>query len=125
MLNPSQVRAMSVALQLTEEAMDRIERLLVAPAAGVTYSLVDDLTGEERKRIPALCGQVRAALEDASARVQAKTLERSRRREIRGEAATLWATLEDTTSKGLRGYGLLRPKTLPSRTLCSKRTLGM
>ena len=37
--------------------------------------------------------------------------ERSFQAEIRGEAATVWVTLQDTKSRSLRGYGPLLPET--------------
>ena len=108
-LNTSQSRAVGAMLRLVEEAVDEIERLLVAPVTGITFCLTDDLSAEERRTIHAACERVRAALVKACQRLGVEVAERSRRREIRGEVSTLWAMLEDTKSPALRGYGPLSP----------------
>jgi hypothetical protein len=106
-LNSSQVRAVGATLGVAEEAVERIERLLIEPAAGITFRLADDLGTEERRAIHAACERVRAALAEARRRLKIGVVDRSRRREICGEVSTLWAMLEDTKSPALRGYGPL------------------
>jgi hypothetical protein len=108
-VNALHVRAFSVTLQLTEEAIDRIESLLVTPPTGVMRYVVDDFGPDERQRILLLRGQVWEAVVDAAEQLQTERAERSLRRTIRGEAATVWATLQETTSQRLRGYGPLSP----------------
>jgi hypothetical protein len=106
-LNPSQVRAVSVTLQLTEEAIEAIERLLSAHSTGATHRPIDDLIPEEREQIRTRCGQAREALGTAAARVGAEIAGHPLRREIRAQAAATWVTLQDTKSDALRGYGPL------------------
>jgi hypothetical protein len=106
-VNASQVLAVGVTLRLIEEAAEEIERLLSAASAGTTYRLVDDLTPAERETIRTCCGQAREALGRAAARMRTEIAERSLRQEIRERVTTAWVTLEETTSKALRGYGPL------------------
>ncbi len=106
-LNPAQVRAAGAALRLVEQAVDEIERLLAGPVTGRTFVLVRDLGAEDRRAIQKRCDRVRVALIEACRRLGVGVVERSQRREIRGEVATLWAMLEDSKSPGLRGYGSL------------------
>jgi len=40
---------------LVEEAVDRIERLLIDPVTRITFRLADDLDAEERRTIHAAC----------------------------------------------------------------------
>jgi len=108
-LNSSHIRAVSVTLRLVEEAVDRIERLLIDPVTRITFRLADDLDAEERRAIHAACERARAALIQACDRLEAEVAHRSRRGAIRGEVSTLWAMLEDTKSPALRGYGPLSP----------------
>lgn len=109
LLNPSQLRAVGATLRLVEQAVHDIERLLAARAAGITYRLAEDLDAEENRGIRMACERLRETLVAASRRLGVEVAERSRRREIRGEVATLWALLEDTKSVALRGYGPLSP----------------
>jgi len=106
-LNESQRRAVSASLQLVERAVQEIERLVTSPATSLTSRLADDLSADECRAIRTACVQVRTALSIACRRLKAETAARSRRAEIRGEVATLWAMLEDTKSPALRGYGPL------------------
>jgi len=108
-LNTSQSRAVGAVLRLVEEAVEEIERLLIAPVTGITFHLTDDLRAEERCAIQAACERVRAALMQACNRLHPEVAHRSRRGAIRGEVSTLWAALEDTKSPALRGYGPLSP----------------
>lgn len=109
-LNSSQVRAVGATLRLVEEAVGRIERLLIEPVAGITFRLADDLDPDNRRAIQAACERARAVLIEACRRLEMGVVERSRRAEIRGEASVLWAFLEDTKSAALRGYGSLSPE---------------
>ena len=106
-LNESQRRAVWASLYLMERAVQGIERLLTSPAVGLTSRLADDLSADECHVIQTACGRVRTALSVACRRLNSETAARSRRAEIRGEVATLWAMLEDTKSPALRGYGPL------------------
>lgn len=108
-LNSSQIRAVSATLRLVEEAVDRIERLLIDPVTRITFRLADDLDAEKRHAIHAACDRLRATLVEACQRLGVEAAERSRRRKIRAEVSTLWALLEDTKSPALRGYGPLSP----------------
>jgi hypothetical protein len=54
-LNSSHIRAVSATLRLVEEAVDRIERLLIDPVTRITFRLADDLDAEERRTIHAAC----------------------------------------------------------------------
>jgi hypothetical protein len=108
-LNASQLRAVGAMLGLVEEAVDQIERLLIAPVIGITSRLADDLDSQERRVIHAACKRARAALIQACNRLEIETAHLSRRGAIRGEVSTLWAMLEDIKSPGLRGYGPLSP----------------
>jgi len=107
LLNDSQRRAVSASLYVVERTVEQIERLLTSPAVGLTSRLADDLSADECHAIQTACGRVRTALSVACRRLNSETAARSRRAEIRGEVATLWAMLEDTKSPALRGYGPL------------------
>jgi hypothetical protein len=85
---------------LVEEAVDRIERLLIDPATRITFRLADDLDAEERRTIHAACERARAALIHARDRLKVEIPQRSRRGAIRGEVSTLWVLMEDTKSHG-------------------------
>jgi hypothetical protein len=106
-LNPWQMRAVSVTLRLVEDAMMEIERLLATVPDGITFRLVDDVTVNERRQIMVLCCEVRAAVATVHGRLRAGVFEHSLRGKIRGQVGTLWATLQDTKSRALRGYGPL------------------
>jgi|GEM_PF-913903 hypothetical protein len=106
-LNSSHIRAVSATLRLVEEAVDRIERLLIDPVTRITFRLADDLDAEERRTIQAACERARAALIQARDRLKVEIPQRSRRGAIRGEVSTLWVMMEDTKSPALRGYGPL------------------
>ncbi len=110
MLNPWQRRAVSVTLHLVEETVARIERLLAMPPAGVVHAMADDLPPEARQQISVLCRKAREAVAHVADEVHAEVAERSLCGTIRGDVATLWATLEDTKSEALRGYGALSPE---------------
>jgi len=106
-LNESQRRAVWASLHLMERTMQEIERLLASPATSLTSHLAEDLNADECRAIQTACIRVRTALGIACRRLNTETAARSRRAEVRGEVATLWAMLEDTKSPALRGYGPL------------------
>ena len=108
-LNSSQLRGVGATLRLVEQAMDEIERLLADPVTRITFQLVDDLDVKERRAIQAACERVRRILVKACHRLGVEAVERSRRRQIRGEVSALWAMVQDTKSPALRGYGSLSP----------------
>lgn len=106
-LNEAQKRALSVVLHFAEEAIERMEVSLNHTSPRLTSSRKNDLTAKEREAMRVLCGRLRAAVGCAHTALGAEVAESSLRAEIRGEASVLWATLEDTKSPGLRGYGSL------------------
>lgn len=109
-LGGAHIRAVGATLRLVEEAVGQIEQLLMAPAAGITFRLADDVDAEERHAIQTACERLRGAVGEAHRRLGIDITERSRRRAIRGEVSVLWALLEDTKSAALRGYGALSPE---------------
>lgn len=107
LLNPSQLLAVAAALRVTEETIGGVERLLTEEPQGITIRLTRDLTPEEQRVLGTACSRIRALLVGACRRLGVEAAERSRRGAIRGEVATLWAMIEDTKSRSLRGYGPL------------------
>lgn len=106
-LNGSQLLAVAAALRVAERAVDDIARALSAPASGITFRFADDVKADERRAIEAACGRLRVALAKACRRLGIEAVERSRRGMVRGEISTVWAMLEDSKSRALRGYGPL------------------
>jgi hypothetical protein len=106
-LTSAQVRAVSATLRVVEEAVDGIERLLAAPRSGLTVRRHDDLDPAEREAIGRACGRIRPALAKGTRCLGVECWDRSLRAEIRGECAVVWAAVQDTRSRALRGYGPL------------------
>ena len=103
--NPSQIRALTAALQVVEHAVDEVERLLATAGPGVTTWWRDDLTSGEDRLLRQLMAQLRGRLATACLELGIRAEERSVRRTIRGTLAVLWATLEDSRAVNLCGYG--------------------
>jgi len=109
-LNEAQLRAIGVTLTLVEQAVAHTERILDEPEAGITFRFGDTVAPEECQAIGAVCVRLRATVAEARACLGVEVADRSRRRELRGTLAVLWAMLEDTKSHALRGYGPLSPE---------------
>lgn len=109
-MNSSQMRAVGATLRLVEQTADEVERILGRSTTGVTFQLAEDLDAEERRAVAMACDRLRAAMIEAARRLGLDPATRSLRREIRGKVSILWATLEDTKSTALRGYGSLPPE---------------
>jgi hypothetical protein len=61
-LNPAQIRALSVTLWRVDMGLDEIEELLAEPTSGATYRFDENLTEEQRGMIRHLCRRLRAAV---------------------------------------------------------------
>jgi len=109
-LNDAQRRAVGATLRQVERCVEEIERLLAGPAAGITFQFVADLDATERQEVARACEGVRRILVPARRDLGVEVVTRPWRREIRGAASIAWATVEDSKSEALRGYGPLVPE---------------
>lgn len=66
-MNQAQQIAVSTTLLHLEQALDEIEQLLTAPAAGATYTVQQDFQPDTVWRIRAQCHQIRLALAETMA----------------------------------------------------------
>lgn len=106
-VNEAQRRALSVLLGLIEEGADRMEDGLGDSGRRLSRRMRNDLTAQEREALRVLCGRLRSAVGRVHMTLQPDIVEQSLRAAIRGEAAILWAAVEDSKSPRLAGYGPL------------------
>lgn len=108
-LNWSQRNALAASLELLEQSLDKIERLLNSPPAGLTYSVEVDFGPVTAQHIRERCRDIRSKIAEI---VPAFELPKHRwdgRQMIDAEMSAAWCNLEDTRLPELRRYGTVDP----------------
>jgi hypothetical protein len=110
-LTEPQRRHVAVFLQQVEEALDEIESLASSPASEAKLFRIDidDLPAGFHEAIRPAVHRIRVKLKHLVDKLGLESNPRSRSRHIQALVVTTIVQIEDTGSRGLRGYGLLGP----------------
>lgn len=100
-------RSLSSSLFIVENLLNELEKELTDPTNLTAYKIVVDLNEEEKQRILTALGRAKHQLSILFHKYQLKVKAHNLSHIIRAQKTKMWEVLCDSTSKGLKGYGLL------------------
>ncbi len=106
MLNPSQKNALRLTLELLEDELRRLRRLLQkSEGQRLLLHIVDDLTGEEKNLLNERIDRLIICVIHLKGSFDLTNRERGLRRIVKTTSVYLSAQVEEVISDKLRGYG--------------------
>ncbi len=108
--------SLSVTARTIEKSLDEMEELLSRGGVHkLTYTVHSSYTDDERQSILGTIRELRKANEEMVNDLGLKREERKEEQIIRARVTHLWTILVDSTSRGMRGFGVL--PTAPARMI--------
>ena len=115
MLNEAQERSLTITLRLLERTLADQERLLVDPSPPlVLTNRVRDVDEAAAARLFSLSADAQREIHEIMAAYGLRPARESTRRILATALSVVWADLEDTRPKKLRGYGEVSPELIES-----------
>lgn len=110
-INPHQMLSLTVTLSMLERILFSLEDLCSGTEArqGIIVSLASPLSPRQRAHLEEMTTRAREVIATLSMRFGIRHETADLAREVHGRLVEMWATLEDTTSYKLRGYGAVDP----------------
>lgn len=100
-------RSLSSSLFIVENLLNELEKELTYPTNLTAYKITGDLNEDEKQRILSAIGKAKHQLSKLFHKYQLKVKTHNLSHIIRAQKTKMWEVLCDSTSKGLKGYGLL------------------
>jgi len=112
-LTPPQLRSIRTTLQLLEETLRNLDRLLSnGDFVGIFYSYKNHISTTKQKLIHNKIKKTLLYLDDLSKVLGVEAFEYSVERMIMGELSISWENLEECRPKNLKRYGELKPQAI-------------
>jgi hypothetical protein len=101
-------RSLSVTARTIEKSLDEMEELLSrGDVHKLTYTVHSSYTDDERQSILEIIRELRKANEEMVNDLGLRSEERKEVQIIQARVAHLWTILVDSTSRGMKGFGVL------------------